>query len=247
MALSLLQNLKPKPDAARARENYRQLAAGYEGSCARIEPLRLHAVRELALRPGETVFDIACGTGATLPMLASAVGPSGTTVGVELSPEMAEQAQRRINALNCGARLRLDCCAVEDFRPAEQADALLLCYTHDVLQSPAAVDRLIESARPGARIVVLGMKTLPWPWGWPVNLFNLYRARRYMTTYTNIWRPWRLLEERGAALREVHTALWGSAYIATGTLPPGPTRQPAAACPLSSSTPSTAFNHHPWN
>ena len=239
MALSLLQNLRSQPDPARARDNHRQLAAG-----ARIEPLRLRAVSELALRPGETVFDIACGTGATLPMLASAVGPSGTTVGIDLSPEMAEQAQRRITALNCGARVRVDCCAVEDFRPAEQADALLLCYTHDVLQSPAAVDRLIESARPGARIVLLGMKTLPWPWGWPVNLFNLYRARRCTTTYANMRRPWRLLEERGATLREAHTALWDSACIATGTLPRAPVLRPAKGSLLSSSTPSAAFNHH---
>jgi hypothetical protein len=65
-----------------------------------------------------------------------------------------------------------------------------------------------------------------------------------MTTYTNMRRPWRLLEERGAALREVHTALWGSAYIATGTLPRAPVRQPATAGPLSSSTPSTTL-HHP--
>ena len=64
---------------------------------------------------------------------------------------------------------------------------------------------------------------LPWLWGWPANLFNLYRARRYLTTYSNLQRPWRLLEERGARLREVHVALWGSAYVAMGTLPPAAT------------------------
>ena len=74
-------------------------------------------------------------------------------------------------------------------------------------------------AKPGARIALLGMQTLPWLWGWPVNVFNLYRARRYLTTYANMDRPWRLLAGRGARLRLVRTALWGSAYLVVGTLP----------------------------
>ena len=110
-------------------------------------------------------------------------------------------------------------CSVETFASAQLADALLLCYTHDVLQSPAALSRLLAASRPGARIAIVGMKTLPWLWGWPVNIFNMARARRYVTTYANLDCPWRLLDERGAHLREVHTALWGSAYIAVGTLP----------------------------
>ena len=74
-------------------------------------------------------------------------------------------------------------------------------------------------AKPRARIALVGMQTLPWLWGWPVNVFNLYRARRYLTTYSNLDCPWRLLADRGARLRLVRTALWGSAYLVVGTLP----------------------------
>ena len=244
MGNSLLQNLKARPDASRALENYRDLAPSYEGTCTRIEALRLRAVRELALRPGETVFDIACGTGPALPILAAAVGPFGKVIGIELSPAMASLARQRVAAAELGSSVEVIESAMEALRACPPADALLLCYTHDVLQSPAAIDRLIESAKPGARIAVLGMKTLPWLWGWPANIFNLYRARRYLTTYRNMRRPWCLLEERGAALREVQTALWGSAYITTGTLPRAPARRPATTSPSSTSTSSTAFNHH---
>ena len=219
MVMPILANLRPRPDAARALQNYGQLASGYDSTCKRIEALRLRAIAELALRPGESVFDIACGTGPTLPLLARCVGPTGHVVGVELSPEMAGLARRRVAAASLGACVEVIETAVEALRYGLPADALLFCYTHDVLQSPAAVERLIESARPGARIVLLGMKTLPWIWGWPANLFNLYRARNYLTTYRNLDRPWRLLEECGAALRVVRSALWGSAYIAVGTLP----------------------------
>lgn len=218
-AMAILENLRPQPDAARALQNYARLAAGYDSTCTRIEALRLRAVDELALRPGEVVFDIACGTGPTLALLAARVAPTGRVVGVELSPPMAVQARRRIAAANVGACVEVIESAVEALRCSQAADAILFCYTHDVLQSPAAIERLIESARPGARFVLLGMKTLPWWWGWPANVFNLYRARSYLTTFTNLDRPWRLLEARGAVLSVVHTALWGSAYIAVGTLP----------------------------
>lgn len=176
-------------------------------------------MRALQLRTGETVFDIACGTGSALPLQAQAVGASGKVVGVELSPEMAEQAARRAATLVTGAYVRVDCCAIEDFHPGEKANAMLLSYAHDVLQSPAAIERLLAAAQPGCRFVLLGLKTRPWLWGWPVNAFNLYRARRYLTTYANLDRPWAALEERRVEVNVVSTALWGSAYVAVATVP----------------------------
>lgn len=229
MGISVLENLNARPDAARALRSYRLLAPAYDSTCTRIAVLRQRAVDELALCHGETVFDVACGTGPTLPLLARAVGPAGSVVGIELSPEMAALARQRVGSAGLHGSVEVVESAAETLRVTWPADALLLCYSHDVLQSPLALDRLIESAKPGARIVVLGMKTLPWLWGWPVNLFNLYRARHYLTTFRRLQRPWQLLEERGAGLRVVHTALCGSAYIAVGTLPDAPPGRSRAA------------------
>lgn len=241
MHISLLDNLNGRPDAARALENYRRLAPAYDSTCTRIEPLRQRAVRELALLDGETVFDIACGTGATLPLLATAVGSGGSVVGIELSPEMAALARRRVDDSGLRASVEVIESAVETLRVERKADAMLLCYTHDVLQSPPALARLIQSAKPGARIVVLGMRTLPWLWGWPANAFNLYRARCYLTTFRHLQRPWQLLEQRGVSLRVVHSALWGSAYIAVGRLPgTPPTGSPADSPTNRSPTPQQA-------
>lgn len=219
MSLTILSNLRQLPDRQRMLESYRRVAARYDATCRRIEDLRARAVRELALTPGETVFDIACGTGATLPLLAQAVGRAGRAVGIECSPEMAALARQRAAASPNASRISVVECSVEDFRPDFPADAMLLSYTHDVLQSPAALDNLLAMARPGARFVLLGMTTLPWLWGWPVNLVNLYRARHYLTTYANLDCPWRGLAQRGATVRKVHSALWGSAYIAVGRMP----------------------------
>lgn len=219
MTLSVLDNLATQPSVSRALDNYRALAKGYDSTCTRIEVLRLATVQALQLKPGETVFDIACGTGPTLPLLAELVGVRGNVVGIELSPEMATLARHRVAARpDCGHVLVVQA-ALADFESDKKADAVLMCYAHDVLQSAASIDRLMAAAKPGARIALAGMQTLPWLWGWPVNVFNLYRARRYLTTYANMDRPWRMLAERGARLRLVRTALWGSAYLVVGTLP----------------------------
>ena len=219
MTRSIIENLAQQPDLRRALDNYRAMAKDYDSTCTRIEALRLATVQALQLKPGETVFDIACGTGPTLPLLAELVGPSGNVVGVELSPEMAALARHRIaDRPDCG-HVVVAQTAMADLALGQEADAVLMCYAHDVLQSEASIERVVAVAKPGARIALLGMQTLPWFWGWPLNVFNLYRARRYLTTYANMDCPWRLLAGRGARLRLVRTALWGSAYLVVGTLP----------------------------
>ena len=217
MSLAVLDNIESQPDASRSVQSYQRLADAYDSTCTRIEKLRLIAIKALSLQPGETVLDVACGTGPALPMLAQQVGMQGTVIGIEQSPEMAQLAQKRVAAAEGNVKVAVS--SMDDPSHIYAADAALLCYTQDVLQSPQAVDQLIKACKPGARIVILGMKTLPWAWGWPVNLFNMYRARHYMTTYHNLDRPYRLLEQRGATLSIIHTALWGSAYIAVGYLP----------------------------
>jgi ubiquinone/menaquinone biosynthesis C-methylase UbiE len=52
-------------------------------------PVRRLAVRQLALRPGEVLLDIACGTGLNLAALSNSVGPDGRVVGVATLPYTA--------------------------------------------------------------------------------------------------------------------------------------------------------------
>src|SRR3954470_23718469 len=59
---------------------------------------RLRAVRALGLRPGDTVVDIACGTGLNFPLIEEAIGPEGRIVGVDLTDAMLSRAEDRIAA-----------------------------------------------------------------------------------------------------------------------------------------------------
>ena len=217
MSLPVIHNLDKQPDVNRSLRSYERLASEYDSTCTRIEALRLRAIEALALQKGETVLDVACGTGSTLPLLAEKVGGEGRVIGIEHSPDMARQALERVKP--CGDHASVVVAGMADPVHIYAADAVLMCYTQDVLQSPEALVQLIKACKPSARIVILGMKTLPWLWGWPVNFFNMYRARHYMTTYSSLDRPYRLLEQRGAKFKQACTALWGSAYIVSGQLP----------------------------
>jgi SAM-dependent methyltransferase len=65
-----------------------------------IRPFREVAVRRLCLEPGSRVLDVGCGTGSSFPFLVQAVGADGEVVGVEISPDLAAIARKRISRGN---------------------------------------------------------------------------------------------------------------------------------------------------
>ncbi len=206
------------PDPARALAHYRAVAATYDASCQRIEGIRRRAVESLCLQPGETVFDVACGTGTTLCTMAALVGAEGHAVGIEMSPEMAACAQHKLAASGLNANTSLAVCSAESFRSPLRADAMLFCYTHDVLQSPQAIANLLAHARPGCRIALVGIRFQPWYRGLPVNLVTAWRTRRYLTTYAHLEDPWHLLAPHLHSFRIMEHIHWGSSYRAWGVL-----------------------------
>jgi ubiquinone/menaquinone biosynthesis C-methylase UbiE len=57
------------------------------------EPLARDLVRLAALRPGERVLDVACGTGIVARLAAQQVGPNGTVAGLDVNPGMLAVAR----------------------------------------------------------------------------------------------------------------------------------------------------------
>ena len=53
------------------------------------------------LKPGETVVDLGCGGGLDVLLAAAKVGPTGKAIGIDMTPQMLEQASR--NAEKAGA------------------------------------------------------------------------------------------------------------------------------------------------
>ena len=75
-----------KQNVAAAITHYRQHASGYDASARHTMHMRLRTIDRLALRPGDRVLDVACGTGLSFPWLREAVGAGGEVVGIDISP-----------------------------------------------------------------------------------------------------------------------------------------------------------------
>src|SRR4051794_14019313 len=73
---------------------YRRIASYYD-RMVRFRCARFEAVAALAPAQGETVLEVACGTGLNLPELSHRVGAAGRVIGVDVSPAMLAQARTR--------------------------------------------------------------------------------------------------------------------------------------------------------
>ncbi len=210
----MAQQPRRGPDRDAALAQYRRRAGTYDLELALLEPIRRIAVARLALQPGQTVLDIACGTGLSLALLQQGVGAGGRIVGIEQSPEMIARARQRVRQQ--GRRnVRLVCAPAEEAGLVGCADAALFHFTHDVLRRPEALDHVLRHLRPGARVVATGLQWAP-AWALPVNLLVWGAARRSVSTLGGLGRPWNLLAERVDGLA-VESLLLGAVFVATAT------------------------------
>lgn len=198
-------------------ERHCEHAPGYDASALRTLPLRYRALWNLALEPGDAVLDVACGTGLSFPLLEEAIGTKGRLIGVELSPAMAALAQARIDrAAWTNAELVIGRMEDADLAaPRGPFDAVAFNFTHDVLQSEAALANIFAACKPGARVAVAGSKLLPWYLA-PLNTYVRWNNAPYMSTQRNLRWPWRLLERYVTDLAVTPTQ-FGTCYLAKGT------------------------------
>ncbi|MFD3719136.1 class I SAM-dependent methyltransferase [Streptomyces sp. NPDC058674] len=94
-------------DHTHVQEFFGARAADWDRKFPQDGPAFAAAVAEFGLRPGDRVLDAGCGTGRALPALRTAVGPTGTVLGADLTPRMLAAAQRAGRAAE-GALLLAD-------------------------------------------------------------------------------------------------------------------------------------------
>ena len=208
-------NPRRGPDRAAALAQYRKRAGVYDLELALFEPIRREAIALLALRQGETVFDVGCGTGLSLPLLHRGVGAEGRIIGIEQSPEMIERARQRVHE-HRWRNVTLLCAPVESVELPRSADAALFHFTHDILRRRDALAQIVAHLRPGARVVASGLK---WsrPLVSPVNLGVLVAARHSVSTLEGLLEPWDRLAEHVAPL-QLRRRMLGAVFIASGRI-----------------------------
>jgi demethylmenaquinone methyltransferase / 2-methoxy-6-polyprenyl-1,4-benzoquinol methylase len=143
-----------------ARELFAPLAPTYDRyarllSFGQDPRWRSFLVSQLEAGPGDTVLDVACGTGAVAIELARRHGCR--VVGVDQSPEMLAEGRRRVEAAGLAGRVELREGRAEDL-PFEDAAFAGLTFTYLLryVDDPAAAIReLARVVRPGGRVAML--------------------------------------------------------------------------------------------
>ncbi|MFF0387629.1 class I SAM-dependent methyltransferase [Kitasatospora sp. NPDC004615] len=153
----------PQPDArdqpqrrsharelADTRAFFAERAARWDSKFPDDSPRYAAAIAETGLADGQFVIDAGCGTGRALPLLRAAVGPSGTVLGVDLTPEMlAQAAAHRADA----ALLQADCTRLP--LPDAVADLVFGAGLISHLPGPATgLRELARVTRPGGRLAL---------------------------------------------------------------------------------------------
>jgi ubiquinone/menaquinone biosynthesis C-methylase UbiE len=159
------------------RDLYRKRARSYDRAIwlfraagFRIDRYRRDTTEALALREGDTVIDLGCGTGLNFPWLRKAVGAAGRIIGVDLTDAMLAQAEKRareagwINVEFVQADI-----AKYDF-PRDASGILSTLAITLVPEYDAVIRNAAESLAPGGRMAVLDFKR---PERWPEPLVRL--------------------------------------------------------------------------
>jgi ubiquinone/menaquinone biosynthesis C-methylase UbiE len=123
-----------------------------------LEAQRLRAVQALGLRLGDSVVDIACGTGQNFSLIEQKIGPEGRIVGVDLTDAMLAQAQHRIET-NGWSNISLVQADAAKFDFPTEVDAILSTYA--LSQVPECGDVIAHGAAAlsrGGRLVVLDLE-----------------------------------------------------------------------------------------
>jgi ubiquinone/menaquinone biosynthesis C-methylase UbiE len=180
---------------------------------------RLRAIQALALRPGDTVVDIACGTGLNFSLIQRAIGPDGRIVGVDLTDAMLAQAQHRIET-HGWSNIRLVQADAAEYDFPTEVDAIVSTYAlSHVPECGEVIYRGAAALSRGGRWVVLDLKA---PDNAPRWLAQLGIALVRPFGSIDEWiarRPWEAIR---AAMRDTMADVsWTELFFGTGFLAAG--------------------------
>jgi len=146
----------------RARRNYDRLAPLYDLLAEPFERRGRRIGRHLLdIRPGERVLEVGCGTGADLAALATATGPRGWCLGLDLSERMVRRTDQRLTRREVTERATVAQADAVQLPLAPRCfDAVYLSFTLELFDADDLIAVLQECARvlqPTGRLGVVSL------------------------------------------------------------------------------------------
>jgi ubiquinone/menaquinone biosynthesis C-methylase UbiE len=176
---------------------------------------RRRAAHLTAIRPGDRVLEIGCGTGRNLAFLREAVGHSGHVYGVDLSQGMLAKAEQ-LCAQSGWTNVTLAHADALEYRAPEPLDGVMFGLSYNTMPNHRAVLRqALSQLRPGGRIVIMDGKLPRGPGREFILRFSVWLMKRTLLGNPHI-RPWEHLAEATDRF-EMEDYLFGSYYICRGT------------------------------
>lgn len=143
--------------------------------------------RLLAIKPGMTIADIGAGSGYHTVRLSPRVGPTGTIIAEDVTPDYLAALAKRIEQLKL-TNVRLALGEPHDPRlPALSLDAAILVHMyHEIAQPYALLYNLAPALKPSARIGIVDQERPTPEHGTPIELLHCELAAvgyRAIATY----------------------------------------------------------------
>jgi ubiquinone/menaquinone biosynthesis C-methylase UbiE len=113
-----------------------------------------HVLSRIDVRPGMRVLDLGCGTGTGTWEIARRIGPSGAAVGMDASPKMIAEAERKCGDAGSGRVSFVVGCAEElDERSAFD---VVVCTSvfHHLLDKADVFRRVLYALRPEGTFLI---------------------------------------------------------------------------------------------
>lgn len=201
---------------------YRRRAARYDWSSKLYRLLgfregtyRRLAVRALALSPGDTVVDLACGTGLNFPEIEEKIGPEGRLIGVDLTDAMLARARERVEREGwTNVELVESDAASYEFPPGIDG-VVSTCAITLVPEFDDIIARGAAALAPGGRFVVYDLKEPErWP-EWAIRAYVAISRPFAVTRDLGERRPWESIA-RHFPVHAVAELYGGAAYVAVG-------------------------------